>query len=737
MNNIIKNQIGDVLQDKYLSYAISTIISRSLPDVRDGLKPVHRRIIYSMYQLKLFNNSQFKKSARIVGDVMGKFHPHGDQAIYDSLVRMAQNFSTRIPLIEGQGNFGNIDGDNAAAMRYTEARLEKIAKYFFDGIEENAVDFIDNYDGQNLEPKVLPTEIPNILINGASGIAVGMATNIPPHNLEELCKLILKLIKNPKINLSSLLKNFKGPDFPTGGETIISQKELKQIYKSGKGSLIIRSKWSKENLYKGLYQIVITEIPYQVSKNKLIEQLSNLINQKKIPLDDIWDESDEHIRIILKPKNRNIDPNKLIELCFKLSDLSIKYSCNFNVLEDGIFPKQMGIIEILKNFITHRRLIIKRKSIFKKNKINIRIEILHGLLIAYKFLDQIIKIIRKNENAKQIISKKFKLTNLQAESILNMRLGSLRKIDEVNTKNEINVLKKELNFLNKLIKNKSIMDKYISDQITKMNDEIDEKNKIRKTNLSLSENLDNQIDVTIEEFQEVEKMTVFLYKDNTIKIIKDHIPSNKLSDNQKIFSYSYLLSNQKLLIFVSSGRVYTVDPNILPSGNSNPKNFGLFVESKLNEKVINIIPYLSKKKCIIASKFGKGFIADLTNLLTNQKKGKQLFKLKLNDEVIKITNSVKKYIACVSSNQKMLIFKSSEIPTLSKSGGVLFQKFKKDIFMSDISTFFIEDGLSWNIGSQVRNEKNIDSWIGKRSQVGKKIPKRFNKDLKFADEKKQ
>ena len=281
MNNIIKNQIGDVLQDKYLSYAISTIISRSLPDVRDGLKPVHRRIIYSMYQLKLFNNSQFKKSARIVGDVMGKFHPHGDQAIYDSLVRMAQNFSTRIPLIEGQGNFGNIDGDNAAAMRYTEARLEKIAKYFFDGIEENAVDFIDNYDGQNLEPKVLPTEIPNILINGASGIAVGMATNIPPHNLEELCKLILKLIKNPKINLSSLLKNFKGPDFPTGGETIISQKELKQIYKSGKGSLIIRSKWSKENLYKGLYQIVITEIPYQVSKNKLIEQLSNLINQKK------------------------------------------------------------------------------------------------------------------------------------------------------------------------------------------------------------------------------------------------------------------------------------------------------------------------------------------------------------------------------------------------------------------------------------------------------------------------
>ena len=393
MNNLINQNLNEILSEKYLSYAISTIISRSLPDVRDGFKPVHRRILYSMYQLKLTNESSFKKSARIVGDVMGKFHPHGDQAIYDSLVRLAQQFSSRAPLIEGQGNFGNIDGDNAAAMRYTEARLNLISNYFFDGIEENSVDFKENYDGQNYEPVVLPTKLPNILLNGATGIAVGMATNIPPHNLLELNNCLIKLIKNPSIGLTDLLKDIKGPDFPTGGEIILSNKEKKIIYKTGKGSFIIRSKWKKETLKNGIYNIVINEIPYQTNKAKLIEQIANLINNKKVPLDDIIDESDDNIRIVLKPKNRNINSNKLMELCFKLSDLSSKFSCNFNVLENGINPKQLGLKEILKNFLDYRKITIKRKSIFNKERITKRLEILKGYLIAYKYLNQIIKIL--------------------------------------------------------------------------------------------------------------------------------------------------------------------------------------------------------------------------------------------------------------------------------------------------------------------------------------------------------
>ena len=448
MPEYIKSSVNDILSKKYLSYAVSTIISRSLPDVRDGLKPVHRRIIYSMYQLKLNNKSSFKKSARIVGDVMGKFHPHSDQAIYDSLVRLAQDFSSRAPLIEGQGNFGSIDGDSAAAMRYTEARLDSISNYFFDGIEENAVDFKENYDGQNLEPVVLPTKLPNILLNGASGIAVGMATNIPPHNLFELNTALIKLIKKPSITLSSLLKDFQGPDLPTGGEIILTNKEKTEIYEKGKGSYIIRSKWEKENLKNGLFQIVITEIPYQVNKARLIEQLASLINNKKIPLEDVLDESDDRIRIILKPKNINIDADKLIELCFKLSDLSIKYSCNFNVLENGIEPKQLGLKDILNNFITYRKKTIKRKSLFNKEKISKRLKILDGYLIAYKYLEAIINIIRKKNDPKNEIMQQYKLSVIQTEAILNMRLGSLKKIDEQSTKIEIKDLTKELYFLN-------------------------------------------------------------------------------------------------------------------------------------------------------------------------------------------------------------------------------------------------------------------------------------------------
>ncbi len=729
MSKVLKQNIENILSDKYLSYAISTIVSRSLPDVRDGLKPVHRRIIFSMYQLKLFNNSNFKKSARIVGDVMGKFHPHGDQAIYDSLVRMAQDFSTRIKLIDGQGNFGNIDGDNPAAMRYTEARLEKYTDYFFDGIEENSIDYKENYDGQNLEPEVLPSQLPNILINGAMGIAVGMATNIPPHNINELVNCLLLLIKNPKTNTFQLLKKLEGPDFPTGGVIILDQSSKKDIYTKGRGSFIINSKWEKEDLKNGLYQIAIKEIPYQINKSKIIEQLANLINSKKIPLDDVIDESDENIRIILKPKNRNIDSKKLIELCFKLTDLSIKFSCNFNVLINGIEPKQIGLSEILLNFLDHRKKSIKRKSEFNIKKIKKRLEILKGYQIVFKNLDKVIKIIRTEDNPKKKLSKNFNLTELQVDSILSMRLGSLKKIDEKNIFNETQDLNKEIKFLKKLISDKNTLNEYISNELKKIINEIDESIKNRKS--KILDKINYNTNINIDEFKEIEKFTIIINKDYNLKKIKDHIDHNDIKKNNKDIIFSVkIFSNQKLMLFVSSGKVFTIDPNEIPGGNSNPKSFIYFTDSIPNDKVIGLLSS-SVGEILIASKNGKGFRSDLSKLLTNQRKGKQIFNLKNEDYLIKILPVNKSHIVCVTKFQKMLAFEISSIPLLQKGVGVQLIKIKDKDYISDIINIDPQDGLEWNTGSKNRKLDKIDFWIGKRAQAGKKVPKFFNKNLKF------
>ncbi len=728
----LNKTIDNILKDKYLSYAISTIVSRSLPDLRDGLKPVHRRIIYSMYQLKLFNDSPYKKCARIVGDVMGKFHPHGDQAIYDSLVRLSQDFSTRAPLIDGQGNFGNIDGDNAAAMRYTEARLEKIADYFFDGIEENSVNLIENYDGQNLEPEILPAKLPNILLNGSTGIAVGMATNIPPHNLYELNEAIIKLIKNPKISLNDLLKNFSGPDFPTGGEIIFTPNEKKEIYKKGRGSFYIRSRFEKENLGNGTYQIVIKEIPYQVNKTRLIEQLANLINNKKLPLDDVIDESDENIRIVLKPKNRNIDSNKLIELCFKLSDLSIKFSCNFNVLVNGINPKQLGLKDILIYFIEHRFTAIKRKSLFNIDKIKKRIEILKGYIIAYKFIDSIIKIIRNKDEPKKIIIKKYKLTDIQADAILSMRLGSLKKLDEDKTNKDLKELNNELSILKKLTTNKKFLEKFLIEEIRNTNEDLQSLKYKRKSIVSLTQQTIDLVD--IDEFEEIEKLTVIVTKDGSLKSFKEHIDEEKIKNNYKDVIESHkILSNQKLLIFVSSGRVFTIDPNKLPSGKSNPKKFIYFIDSMIEDKLVKILPYLHNSKCLVASSNGKGFIANLDDILTSQKKGKQLFNLKNNDFLIKVIKCNHDHLACVNSDGKLLIFEVKSLPNLNRGSGVQLQKIKGNNQLIDIKDFNISEGIYWYKGSKKRILNDVKFWVGQRAQSGKKVPKYFNKNFKFFD----
>ena len=730
MTKLINSKIDKILSEKYLSYAVSTIVSRSLPDVRDGLKPVHRRIIYSMYQLNLFNNSSFKKSARIVGDVMGKFHPHGDQAIYQSLVRLAQDFSTRVTLIEGQGNFGNVDGDNAAAMRYTEARLEKIANYFFDGIEEDSVIFKENYDGQNLEPEVLPTKLPNLLLNGSSGIAVGMATNIPPHNLKELNDCLITLLKKPDFTNTRLINILTGPDLPTGGEIILTTDDKKNIYTKGIGSFIINSKWHSEKLKNGMYQIIISEIPYQVNKTKIIEQLANLINIKKIPLDDVIDESDHNIRIVLRPKNRNIDSFKLMNLCFKLTELSIKFSCNFNVLEDGIIPKQLGLKEILEQFIKYRKLTIRRKSKFNINKIKLRLEILEGFLIVYKFLDKIIKIIRKHDDPKKEIIKKFKLNLNQAEAIMSMRLGSLKKLDEQNTILEIKNLKQELNFLNKLIKNSKILDNYIIKEIEEINNSIPDNIKLRRTKVLSKSNLNTE--VKIDEFDEIEKLTIIINKDSTIKRLKDYLDIDQIrKDDNKIKYATHILSNEKLLIFLSSGRVFSLDPNILPGGKSNPKSFIQFIEAGTNDKIVGVLNGNQNTKCLFVTKFGKGFIAPTQNMITNQRKGKQIFNLKSNDNVVRILNYNKTHLVCVTKLGKMLIFDTNILPIMNKGVGVQLIKLKENDNLSDVKLINLSEGLQWLIGSKKRRIEDVSFWNGKRAQAGKKIPKYFNKSMKF------
>ena len=731
MTNIIKNNINEVLKSRYLSYAVSTIISRSLPDLRDGLKPVHRRIIYSMYLLKLYNNTPFKKSARIVGDVMGKFHPHGDQAIYLSLVRMAQDFSSRVTLIEGQGNFGNIDGDNPAAMRYTEARLEKITELFFDGIEEESISFSDNYDGQNLEPNVLPSKLPNILLNGATGIAVGMATNIPPHNLLELNKSIISLIKKPSISENDLLKIIEGPDLPTGAEIVLSPDEKKKIYKTGSGAFVINSKWHEEKVKNGIFEIVITEIPFQVNKIKIIEQLANLINLKKLPLDDVRDESDLNIRIVLKPKNRNIDKNKLVDLCFKLTDLSIKYSCNFNVLEKGRIPKQLGLKSILSQFVDFRKITVKRKSKFNINKNNLRLEILRGYFIVFANLDKIIKIIRTKDNPKKELMKVFKVSENQAEAILNMRLGSLKKLDELNINTEINKLKNVNADLKKLINNNDYLNQFLVNEINEITDSLTDANKLRRSKIIISNDYD--LDVKIDEFNEIENFTVLVTKDNSFKRIKDYsenIESIKNSDHD-LKTFINIDSNQKLLLFLSSGKVLTLDPNLLPGGKSSPKSYIELIDVGINEKLVGVFNANTQNKLLLISKYGKGFIAYSNKMITNQKKGKNIINLKNNDELLNVHFLDHKFLAVVSNSEKLLIFDIASLPTLNKGAGVQLIKLKEKNYITDTLLFNLDKGLSWHKASKVKNLKDVKFWIGKRAQVGKKIPKGFNKNLKF------
>ncbi len=724
-------EIIDALEERYLAYALTTIMDRALPDVKDGLKPVHRRLLYAMRQLNLSPNSSFKKSARIVGEVMGRFHPHGDQAIYDTLVRLAQDFSVRWPLIDGQGNFGNIDGDNAAAMRYTESKLTSISELLLSGIDEDCVDFRLTYDEVDKEPIVLPANFPNLLANGSSGIAVGMATSIPPHNVEEICNASLHLIKHRNAHFDKLLDFIPGPDFPTGGEIFEDRNTLLDIYKTGKGNIRIRAKWKIERKKRGLWSIIVNEIPYQVNKGKLIEKIAQLIIDKKIPiLDDIRDESDENIRLVLVPRNRDINPDQLMEALFNLSDLETKFTVNLNAINNNI-PKVHNLRELITAWLDHKKDVLVRRSEFNLNQIKSRMEILSGYLIVYLNLDHVIKIIREEDEPKDKLIKEYNLNENQANSILNMRLRSLKKLEEIKIKEEFDALQNDKTSINKLLKSDKLQWSMVSQEIKEIKKNFSGKTLLGKRRTKI--NFDTKIlnfDLNFNEPSE--PITILLSRQGWIKTLKGHghnINDIKFKDGDEFLIYIEVISDGKSLIFSSNGKFYTVENNQLPSGRGYGDPLSSIIDLQDGDNIVSLHPYDQNFEVLIASKKGYGFIASSKDLLSNRKAGKQILNLTNDDEAVGSDIINGSHVAVIGENKKMLLFAKEELPKMSKGKGVRLQKYKEGNLSRAIS-FEFEKGLNiMDKNGRKRSFSDIDIWLGKRGQAGKKVPKGFPRNF--------
>lgn len=729
--NIIERPLSDILSEKYLAYSLSTIMSRSLPDVRDGLKPVHRRLLYAMQQLRLSPNKSPKKSARVVGDVIGKFHPHGDQSVYDALVRLAQDFAVRYPLIDGQGNFGNIDGDNAAAMRYTEARLTAVADSMLTGIAEDAIDFRETYDGEGSEPVVLPGDFPNLLANGSSGIAVGMATNIPSHNVSEICDALVHLVDHKSATVDDLVDFVKGPDFPTGGVLVEPEESIRESYRTGKGSFRMRAKWEKEDLGQGQYQIVITEIPFQVQKSRLIEKIADLILSKKVTiLEDVRDESAEDIRVVLEPKSRNIDPNILMEALFKQCDLESRFSLNMNVLDGGVVPKVMNLKEVLKAFLDHRREVLVRRSQHRLQKIIDRLELLEGYLIAYLNIDEVIKIIREEDEPKQVMMARFKLTDNQAEAILNMRLRSLRKLEEFEIRKEHDELTAEKGDIEQLLGSEVRQWTQIKKQIKQIKQDFGDE---RRTRL---EDAPEVIDIPEEALIEKEAITVVCSKKGWIRALKGHsvdaeTVSYKDGDGAQFAIPTY--TTDRILVLATDGRFYTLLGDNLPSGRGYGEPVRLMIDMPNDVDIVTMFAYEKDVKYLIASDDGRGFVVKSDDLVAQTKNGKQILNVKTPVEaaVCSLIDEKDDHVAVIGQNRKLLLFPLEELPEMSKGKGVILQRYK-DGGVADVKTFNLEEGLSWELGDKTRTETDLMPWLGKRAQAGRMPPNGFPRSNKFS-----
>ncbi len=735
IDNVQDTRLADALSERYLAYALSTIVSRSLPDVRDGLKPVHRRILYAMRVLKLDPKSGFKKCARVVGDVIGKYHPHGDASVYDAMVRLAQDFAVRYPLVDGQGNFGNVDGDNAAAMRYTESRLTAVADALLQGLEENAVDFKETYDGEESEPMVLPAAFPNLLANGSSGIAVGMATNIPPHNVEEICNALTHLIKFPNAGIDKLIDFMPGPDFPTGGVLMENRETVVEAYKTGKGSFRIRAKWEVEKLSRGLYQIVVTEIPYQVQKSKLVEKVAELMMAKKLPfLGDIRDESTTEVRLVIDPKNRTIDPEMVMEQLFRFSDLETRFGLNMNVLDMGNTPGVMDIRQVLSAFLKHRHDVLVRRSEFRLEKIERRLEVLGGYLIAYLNLDEVIRIIREEDHPKQELISTFDLTDNQAEAILNMRLRSLRKLEEMEIRTEHDGLSVEQADIQDLLGNEERRWKVISSEIGEIKKEFGKKTELgaRRTEIG---DAPADIDVPVEAFIEREPVTIVCSQKGWIRGVKGHNvdpESLKYKDGDRAKFIVKAQTTDKLLVFATNGRFYTIGCDKLPSGRGHGEPLSLMVELTNGHEAVNMFIHEKGRKLLIASDVGRGFIVEEDGVIAQTRNGKQVMNVAEGVEAcrcIAITEGVDT-VGVIGENRKLLVFSLEEMPEMNRGQGVILQRYK-DGGLSDIKLFKKEDGLSWPTGERTRTETDLTPWEGRRASAGRLPPRGFPRSNHF------
>ncbi len=725
--------LAEELSSRYLSYAMSTIVSRSLPDVRDGLKPVHRRLLYAMRQLHLDPKSGFKKCARVVGDVIGKYHPHGDSAVYGAMCRLAQDFSVRYPLVDGQGNFGNIDGDNPAAMRYTEARLTEFAIALMEGLNENAVDFRETYDGEEEEPVVMPGMVPNLLCNGSSGIAVGMATNIPPHNLSEICDALLYMIEKPDCEIEPLVRKIKGPDFPTGGIIIDSFSSILDTYTQGKGTFRIRAKWEKEELTHGQYQIIIKEIPYQVVKSKLIERIASLLQDKKLPmLDDIRDESTHDIRIVLIPKNRTVDANLLMEHLFKQTELESRFNMNMNVLDSDGVPRVLSIKEVLREFLNHRINVLERRAQYRLDKINNRLEILSGYLIAYLNLDEIIRIIREEENSKAVMMQEFSLTENQAEAILNMKLRSLRKLEEVEIKREYDELSAEKGELEALLSDESKRWEAIGGEIKLIREKFGKKTALGRRRTDFAE-VTEEIDVPLEVFVEKEPITVILSQKGWIRCIKGHSDLNddfKFKDDDALQIAIHAQTTDKIILFDTSGKFFNISANEIPSGRGFGQPLRLMVDLSNNDNICEMFVFEPKTSYLVASNTGKGFLVDENHLIAQTRNGRKIMNVADGEQAVMCRKVIGDSVAIVGENRKLLIFKVEEIPSMARGRGVALQKYK-DGNISDIQIFNAADGFTYARSGGIKVETDLMTWLGHRAQVGKLVPFGFPKNNKF------
>ncbi|MEQ9472433.1 MAG: DNA topoisomerase IV subunit A [Roseitalea porphyridii] len=732
------------MQSAYLDYAMSVIVSRAIPDLRDGLKPVHRRILYAMHETGNSHDKPYRKSARPVGDVMGKYHPHGDSAIYDALVRMAQDFSMSLPLLDGQGNFGSMDGDNAAAMRYTEVRMDKPSSYLLADIDKETVDFQDNYDGKDREPSVLPARFPNMLVNGAGGIAVGMATNIPPHNAAEICEAALHLIRFPNATIEKLVEFVPGPDLPTGGIIVEPRANILEAYKTGRGGFRVRARWHREETGRGGYRIVVTEIPYQVQKSRLIEKIAELLIARKVPLlDDVRDESAEDVRVVLEPKSRSVDPDLLMESLFKLTDLESRQPLNMNVLSGGIVPKVMNLREVLREWLDHRRDVLVRRSQHRLANIEKRLEVLSGFLIAYLNIDEVIRIVRYEDEPKEELMATFELTEVQADAILNLRLRALNKLEEVEIRKEFDQLTEEKDQIERLLASEDAQWKTIAWEIGKVRDRFGKESELGKRRTSFAEAQEIDLEAVQQAMIEKEPVTVVVSDKGWMRAMKGHQidPSTltfKEGDTLKTAFPAH--TTDKVLVFTTTGKFYTIGVDRLPGGRGHGEPIRLMVDMDNDADIVTAFVHRPGRKLLVASSAGNGFVVGESDVSANTRKGRQVMNVKMPDEA-RICRTIETaeggatpdHVAVVGENRKLLVFPLDQVPEMTRGKGVRLQRYK-DGGIGDAKVFAMDEGLSWQDSSGrtfTRSRDELAEWMGVRAGAGRMVPKGFPRSGRF------